>query len=508
MVHVITGSCCNDAVCVSVCPMNCISPTPDSPEFLRSGMLHINPEICIDCGACADACPVAAIVPIDFIAEEEKDFIQFNAEYFKTHSGKQPVYLPAALPLNDELHKSTRVAVVGSGPSAMYAIHELNIAGVKQISVFEKADHTGGLVYSGVAPDRTYTKNILNLISRTLKDIQVDLFLNVEVGKDISVDDLRASHDAIVFSTGARADKLLGVPGEDLPECYGIRTFAGWYNGVAGNNVERIVGPRAVVVGHGNTALDATRFLSGDLEYLNKIRMPSEVKKKLLAGNIKEVVLLGRDNPNGPAFSRSALHELKLLNNVKVVIDADSIIPQTKNNMALNWLLKEFPQEKVDYSKLPDAMAERRVIIRFGAQVTEIVGKNHIEQVNARTATGENLHIPASTVIRSIGYRNLPIPTLPFDAENNIVPNDNGCILMNGAIRPGLYVTGWLKRGTVGGIGHNKSDSLETVNALVDHANRDLLPSTYVSFNSFVNQIETNVPNVKVIKKATEYLSS
>lgn len=217
MTFVITPGCCSDASCVAVCPVQCIRPRPGDPDFHSAEQLYIDPATCIDCQACMEACPIDAVYPDYDMPDNFGDLLKINADYFEGNpvvEAAAPRHVRVRLP---ESRPSLRVAVVGSGPAACYAVAALtDIKGV-DVSVFERLPTPFGLVRSGVAPDHSQTKRIAELFKRTLSKKAVSCFFNVEVGVDISVDELLEHHHAVLWAAGADGDRKLGIPGETLP---------------------------------------------------------------------------------------------------------------------------------------------------------------------------------------------------------------------------------------------------------------------------------------------------
>src|SRR5215213_384327 len=277
MTFVITQPCCSDASCVSVCPVNCIHPTPEEPDYGSASMLYIDPQTCIDCGACVEACPVDAIGPDYDLAENDQDFIAINAEYFEDPRHRD--YLPEAVQRGSRAVQVTepeplRVAIVGSGPAACYAAEDLlDRPGLAvQVGIFERLPVPWGLVRFGVAPDHQRTKLVTTQFERTARRPRATLRLNVDVGQHITHDELLAHHHAVVYAVGAARDLRLGIPGEDLPGSSSATDFVAWYNGHP-DFVDRnfdLSAQRAMVIGSGNVALDVARILVSDVDDLRR----------------------------------------------------------------------------------------------------------------------------------------------------------------------------------------------------------------------------------------------
>ena len=504
MAYAITQACCSDASCVAVCPVNCIHPTPDEPDFGTTDMLYVDPRACIDCGACADACPVDAIFPVDTLLQgPDAAYADLNREHYddtEADAAWDEPRFPVAL----ENHASRlRVAVVGTGPSASYTAATL-LTTSAEVTVLERLPEAGGLVRFGVAPDHRSTKAIGHRFATVLRNPRLQLFLGVEVGRDVSHRELMAHHDAVVYAVGASTDVALGVPGEDLPGSLPARTFVGWYNGhpeVPGDLV-RLTSPdrddtthgRAVVVGNGNVALDMARLLLTDPDALISAPEPGgpadtdlavHAGRELRASRIREVVLVARRGPADAAYSLSELRPFLQRDDLEVVVDggpevADAIATAVRGSKAA--ALQGLPVRPLD----PAAPVgpRRRLVLRFHSVVEAIDGDERVRAVRLAPhgdvpGASSDSHsdgvvtLPTALVLRSVGYRSEAVPDLPFDPATHTVPHDLGRVVdpSTGSPVPGAYVVGWVKRGARGGIGTNRADAAETVTSLVQDAN-------------------------------------
>ena len=490
MAHVITRPCCNDASCVSVCPVNCIHPTPDEPEFLTAEALYIDPETCIDCGACIDECPVEAIVPDDQLTEKDEPYLQINADYYKDHDvegGLVPPRKAPQLPADKELH----VAIVGAGPAAFYAAEELVRKPTIKVDMFDRLPTPYGLVRAGVAPDHAATKGVERTFASVAAKKNFDYFLNVEVGKHISHDELVARYHAVIYAVGAATDKRLGIEGEDLRNSVAATQFVAWYNGhpdYVDLDVD-LSAERAVVVGNGNVALDVARILVTDPDELAKTDIADHALAKLRESNIKEVVLLGRRGIAQAAYTNSEFLALGDVEGVDVVIDPAELVLDPASEAALaDDTLDSTIATKIrlarEFSERPQTPGNKRIVFRFLVSPVEITGDGEVAGVTcARNAyvddaagrvavapTEERFDIDAGLVLRAIGYRGVPVTDLPFDESRGVVPNESGRVqaTAGGDVMPGLYVAGWIKRGASGGIGMNRVCGQETARAVID----------------------------------------
>jgi ferredoxin--NADP+ reductase len=485
MSFAITATCCNDASCVSVCPVNCIHPTPDEPEFGTTDMLYIDPVACIDCGACADACPVDAIFPTEALSGSSNVFAELNAQYYvehpTDHSWGEPEF-PRSLPAEVG---PLRIAIVGTGPAASYAARNLLHSTEAELTILDRLPVPGGLLRSGVAPDHPATKRIGEGFAEVYRHPRVTLALNVEVGRDVTHDELLSAHHAVIYGVGAATDRPLDVPGEHLPNSLSATDFVNWYNAHP-DQVDLAVdlrGPRAVVIGTGNVALDVARILLGDPDALARTDISDVALDALRSSGIREVVLLGRRGPGTAAFSRGEFLALRDLPEVRLVVDGTpdvrAVLSSPPNGNAA--LLAEAAVETVDWSA-PPPDDERRIVFRFCSPTEAIRGTDRVEGIDTGGTT-----IPAGLVLRAAGYRGRPVTDLPFDDATGTVPNDGGRVVdpATSASVPGTYVTGWIKRGPSGGIGTNRGDAQQTVDALLDDAAARRLPAPSRSSRAF-----------------------
>jgi ferredoxin--NADP+ reductase len=473
--HVVIQSCCSDGSCVVACPVNCIHPAPGEPGFAEAEMLYVDASTCVDCGACTTACPADAIVPQVTLTPAQQPFLALNAEYFETfpHADRTPL---AQVPEQRRLARRGpfRVAVVGAGPAGLYAADELLTHPEITVDVYDRLPTPYGLVRFGVAPDHPHTKQVQKLFQQIERQAGFRYFLGVEVGKDISHAELAARYHAVVYTVGAASDKPLGVPGENLPGSLSATDFVAWYNGHP--DKQDLVVPlgsgsaasgRAVVVGNGNVALDVARILTEDPRLLDRTDISTLPLEQLRRSSVREVVVLGRRGPGQAAFTVPELVGLAGHGGINVVVDTGGLpIDGTDTK---SRLLREMAARPVD----PD---KRTIVLRFLASPVRVLGEDRVTGVEiARNrletdergvpravATGEREVLEAGLLLRAVGYHGLPVADLPYDDRRGVVPNERG------RVRPGVYVSGWVKRGPTGFIGTNKTDSQETVDQLLD----------------------------------------
>ncbi len=464
MPYVVTQSCCADASCVVACPVNCIHPAPGEPGFAEAEMLYVDANSCVDCGACLTACPVDAIKPHTALSADEQPFVALNAEYYEVfpHPERTPL---ALVPGQRRLvgNAPLRFAVVGSGPAGMYVADELLKHPEITVDVFDRLPTPYGLVRAGVAPDHQSTKQVTQLFEAIERESGFSYLLDVEVGRDLSHDELACHYDGVVYAVGAATDRRLGIEGEELPGSISATDLVGWYNGHPDKQDLRVPldHERAVVIGNGNVALDVARILTADPDDLARTDIAALPGSTLRLGAVREVVVLGRRGPAEAAFTMPELVGLAGIDELNVVIDTAGA--PIEGEGAKQRLLAELAAR-------PRVAGLRTLVLRFHTTPVRILGEETVTGVEvARDGCAEV--IECGLVLRAIGYHGQPVSDLPYDAATGTVPNDRG------RVRPGVYVAGWVKRGPTGFIGTNKSCAQETVDGLLDDADAGLLPT-------------------------------
>ncbi|MEU0494846.1 FAD-dependent oxidoreductase [Mycobacterium sp. NPDC006124] len=478
MPHVITQSCCSDGSCVYACPVNCIHPSPDEPGFATAEMLHIDPVACVDCGACVSACPVGAILPDTKLDDGQQIFVELNAAFYPKREGKLPptsklAPVAEAPVVRPRAGGPLTVAIVGSGPAAMYAADELLTQQGVRVNVFEKLPTPYGLVRSGVAPDHQTTKRVTALFDRIARQRGFTFYLNVEVGRHLSLAELAEHHHAVLYAVGAPTDRRLDVEGMDLPGTNTATEMVAWINGHP-DYVDLPVDLSAecvVVVGNGNVALDVARILTTDPDALARTDVSDHALAALRDSRVREVVVAARRGPAASAFTLPEL--IGLTNTHDVVLSAEDHDLVRRD---LSTETDPLTLGKLELlAKLGDASApigRPRIRLAYGLTPLRVLGQDRVEGL-AFTVTGtdEVRELAAAMVLTSIGYRGKPIRDLPFDDDAAVVPNDGGRV----AGASGVYVAGWIKRGPTGFIGTNKSCAAETVHNLVADYDAGLL---------------------------------
>ncbi|SDS06689.1 ferredoxin--NADP+ reductase [Nocardioides scoriae] len=503
MPYAITQSCCSDASCVSVCPVNCIHPTPDEPGFGTTEMLYVDPRACIDCGACADACPVDAIFPAEeLLRGPDAAYVELNRDHFAdapVPEGDDRGWSDPTFPVALSPHAADlRVAVVGTGPSASYTAAGL-LTTSAHVTMLDRLPVAGGLIRFGVAPDHTSTRAIADRFATVFRNPRLEMCLGVEVGRDVTHEELLAHHDAVVYAVGASADRTLGVPGEDLPGSLAARDLVGWYNGhpeVPTDLVDLELGApaRVVVVGNGNVALDVARLLLTDPEELVRTPLARHALAALRRSSVREVVLVGRRGPGDAAYALAELRPLLQRADLDVVVDGGAAATEAIAAAAAGSkaaALRDLPQVPLDAAS--PVGGRRRLVLRFDSVLERVDGDDRVGSVHLAPARPEDPGAPepvvlhAGLVLRSVGYRSEPLPGLPFDRETSTVPHDQGRVVdpATGGAVGASYVVGWVKRGPRGGIGSNRADATETVASLVADANAGRLTTGRGSTRSF-----------------------
>jgi ferredoxin--NADP+ reductase len=461
MAYVITQNCCKDASCVPVCPVDCIRPAGGAGEFTGTEMLYIDPETCIDCGACMEECPVDAIYYEDDLPAALEPFRDINAAYFQQHPLEMDLQ-PAKGDHAPVESGSLRVAIVGAGPSACYAAGELLRIGGVEVDLFERLPTPYGLIRAGVAPDPQRTKAVVDMFDSAFSSPQFGCHLNVEIGRDLTHDDLLAHHHAVIYAVGASTSRNLGVAGETLPGSHGAAQFVAWYNGHPdhADDVFDLSAERAVIVGNGNVALDVARVLLLGSEELAQTDIADHALEALSQSKIREVVILARRTPRDSAFSVGEFLALRHLPAIDVIVESDDLQPGPDDDVETELKLGVIRE----FSSCTPNPAHKRIIFRYLTSPKEVVGDHRVEGLRISHPDGGGEVIETRLLLRSIGYQGSRIDGVPFDAAKGVVPNENGSVLGDdGCPMPGMYVTGWIKRGPRGVIGTNRTCAEETV---------------------------------------------
>jgi ferredoxin--NADP+ reductase len=386
-----------------------------------------------------------------------------------------------------------RVAIIGSGPSGLYAAGALQRSTdvIAQVDVFDRLPTPWGLVRAGVAPDHPNIKAVTRMYEKTAAHPEFRFFGNVEIGRDVTVEELCERYHAVIYAFGAASDRRLGIEGEDLPGSWAATEFVAWYNGHPDyRDLEfDLTGETAVVVGNGNVAADVARMLALTYDELAVTDVADHALEALRDSSVKEIIVLGRRGPAQAAFTNPEVLELGELQDADVIVDPADVELDAASKAWLESDASDMTSRRnveifTGYSQREPEGKRKRVVLRFLTSPVEILGDGKVEAVRVvrnelvqaedgslkARPTGERETIPASLVFRSVGYRGVALPGVPFDEKRAVIPNEQGRVLdaAGGEQVPGQYVVGWIKRGPSGIIGTNKRDAQETVKALLE----------------------------------------
>lgn len=381
-----------------------------------------------------------------------------------------------------------RIAVIGSGPSGIYAAEAL----IKQsetfvsVDIFDRLPTPYGLVRYGVAPDHQTIKSVSKVMQKVLQDPRVRFLGNVEFGRDLNLSDLRRHYDAVIYTVGASSDRHLGVPGEELPGSLSATEFVAWYNGHPDyQNLPIRLDMRGVaVVGMGNVAVDVTRILAKSADELRTTDIADHALPVLAQSQVTDIYMLGRRGPAQAKFTTKELRELGELHNADIVVRPEELQLDEKSAASIAGepaLLKNLEVLR-EFAAKPLTGKPRRVHLRFLVSPVAILGegrvqklrleKNRLDEHLNAVGTGEFEELEVGMVLRSVGYKGVPLPGVPFDNRKGVIPNQAGRVLRDGQVAVGEYTAGWIKRGPSGVIGTNKADAAETVKLLLEDAPR------------------------------------
>lgn len=391
-----------------------------------------------------------------------------------------------------EALRPLRVAVIGAGPAGIYAADLLTKSEeVKNgdvpvaIDIFDRYPAPFGLIRYGVAPDHPRIKGIITALHKVLDRGDIRFFGNVDYGTDITLADLKEHYDAIIFATGAIKDAPLDIPGVDLDGSYGAADFVSWYDGHPDYPREWPLEAKEIaVLGNGNVALDVARVLSKHAEDMLVTEIPANVFEGLKNSPVTDVHVFGRRGPAQIKFTPLELRELSHSRDVDIVLyeedfDFDEASDELiQSNNQVKTMMKTLTTWLTDQEE-EEQTASRRLHLHFLQSPTEILGedgkvtgirmeRNELDGKGGIKGTGEFIDYPVQAVYRAIGYFGTELPEVGFDAAKGVITNVEGRVVdENGEHVPGLYATGWIKRGPVGLIGHTKGDALETITHLL-----------------------------------------
>ena len=374
-----------------------------------------------------------------------------------------------------------RLAIVGAGPAGIYAAdillkHERSLE--VSIDLFDSLPAPYGLVRYGVAPDHPHIKSIITALREVLDSGDIRIFGNVRYGTDITLDDLKRHYNAVIFATGAIRDAALDIPGIDLAGSYGAAAFVSWFDGHPDVSREWPLEASSIaVVGNGNVALDVSRMLVKHPEDLLSTEIPENVHAALAASPVTDVHVFGRRGPMQVKFTPLELRELGKLRDVDVMVHDEDFVYDDAARAAIASNKQLFVIDKVftQWRARDTGEASRRLHLHFYAKPVEVLGEDgrvvgyRYERTRSDGAggvvgTGEFREVAVQAVYRAVGYFGTPLDGIPFDERRGVIPNHEGRVLGDdNAVVPGVFATGWIKRGPVGLIGHTKSDAMETI---------------------------------------------
>lgn len=383
-----------------------------------------------------------------------------------------------------------RVAIVGSGPSGFYAAEALfKSDSHARVDMFDRLPTPYGLVRGGVAPDHPKIKNVVKVYEKIVAQNagHFEFFGNVTIGTDITVEEMRRFYDAVIFASGAETDRRLGIPGEDLPGSHTATAFVGWYNGHPDYRdlAFDLSGEVAVIVGQGNVAMDVSRILAKSVDELRETDIAEHALDALAESNIKEIHLIGRRGLVQAKFTQPEIKEIGELSICDVVVNPEDFDlgpvcqheldePNNHHSQKNMAVLRQFLERGLTGKP-------RRYHIHCFKSPVELQGDAKLERIVLEKnrmqgepfnqwaeGTGEKETLPCDILFRSVGYRGVPIPGIPFDERRGVIPNTEGRIHDDDLPVPCFYAAGWIKRGPSGVIGTNKPDSQATVQCLLE----------------------------------------
>jgi ferredoxin--NADP+ reductase len=379
-----------------------------------------------------------------------------------------------------------KVAIIGSGPAGFYTADALLKSDDPQVEVdmIDRLPTPWGLVRLGVAPDHENIKAVSRAFEKTAARPGFRFFGNVEAGSTVSHEELLRLYDAVVYTVGAQTDRRLGIPGEDLPGSWPATAFVAWYNGHPDFQGLRfdLDTERVVVIGNGNVAIDCARMLALTQEELASTDTVDAAAEAIVSSPVREILMLGRRGPVQAAFTPPELKELGELAGAEPVVDRDDLRldPASEQELEAD---RERARRNFDhlqeYAGREPEGKPRRIVLRFLVSPVAILGEERVEAIEVvrnelvqedgrivARPTGETETIPCGLVLRSVGYKGVALPGVPFDERSGTIPNEGGRVA--GAER--TYAAGWIKRGPSGVIGTNKKDATETVALLLEDA--------------------------------------
>jgi ferredoxin--NADP+ reductase len=386
-----------------------------------------------------------------------------------------------------ESSKPLRVAIIGGGPAAFFTALELLKPGrAVRVDLFERLSEPFGLVRYGVAPDHPHTRKVGKLLANAARDSRFRYFGGVDIGRDVTVPELRRWYDVLIAATGAEIDRRLDIPGEHLFNCIPSLAFAGWVNG----HPEHAAAPdlsheTAVIVGNGNVALDVARLLAKPMTELEASDIAESAQAAIATSGIRTIVIAGRRGPVQASFGDEELAELGRIANCSIEVDPRDLDLNTASGEEL--LAPEADRQRLNvdtfraFEGRPRDTSQKRIVFKFNRKPVAILGSDRVTGIQFEEtelvgpaggqqarSTGRTERIACGLVVKSIGHAGQPIRDLPFDTSRGVIPTRNHRVLVDDQPLPGVYAAGWLKRGAKGLIGHNRRDAMETVKAILE----------------------------------------
>jgi ferredoxin/flavodoxin---NADP+ reductase len=381
-----------------------------------------------------------------------------------------------------------QVAIVGGGPSGFYAAEAL-LRKVENLRVdmFDRLPTPFGLVRGGVAPDHPKIKQVCLVYDKIARSPGFAFWGNVEIGKTLTIEDLARSYHVVVLAYGASADRTLGIPGEDLHGSHTSTEFVGWYNGHPDfhGRAFDLSARTAVIIGQGNVAADVARMLATPPDELSRTDITQEALEALAGSRISDIHVVGRRGPAQAKFTSVELKELGQVRDCAVFVNADDLELNDASAAEIADPRGEESKKNFDifrsFAAGKPTSRNRRIWFHFLKTPMRINGNGKVESITlaqnlltgapfgqVALASQHTFDLPCDLVFRSVGYKGVPVPGVGFDAQTGVVPNARGRCLIGDRTLPGIYVTGWIKRGPTGVIGTNRADSVETVQSIVE----------------------------------------
>ena len=417
-------------------------------------------------------------------------------------------------------NRPLRVAIVGAGPSGFYTADALFKSDIDvTVDMFDRLPTPFGLLRGGVAPDHQQMKSIGKYYDRvgTKNADRFQFFGNVEIGKDLSINELKTHYDTIIYTYGAESDKKTGLPGENLKNSHSAREFVGWYNGHPDyrHYTFDLSQKSVAIIGQGNVAIDVARILAKTPEELQSSDIAHYAADALKQSNVETIYIIGRRGPVQSAFTSLECKELGELDECDILVHKEDLVLDKANTTELEESNKAQKNYKIleQHANTPLKGKKKQIEIRYFQSPKEITGTTHVTGLkldkikltgNAynqkATPSGDELTLPCGLLFRSIGYKGLPIAGIPnFDEKKGIIPNQDGRLeLSDGSPCYGMYTSGWIKRGPSGVLGTNKPCATTTIKTVLsDLENNQISPCPTPSSDTIKSLLDSR--NIRYI---------